>query len=99
MALTELLSKIIAYLDPGEYSKLIALRRQLVHSLSILEKAKDKNLKITDDLLLLLNYLDLGTWTAVESDPVSSLNKLLEDNFDQLIIQFKKRITDQIHVS
>ena len=44
---------------------------------------------------MLLNYLDLGTWTAVESDPVSFLNKL-EDNFDQLIIQFKKRITDQI---
>ena len=63
---------------------------------SILEKAKDKNLKITDDLLLLLNYLNLGTWTAVESDPVSSLNKLLEDNFDQLIIQFKKRIANQI---
>ena len=96
MALTELLSKIIAHLDPGEYSKLIALRRQLVHTLSTLEKAKDKNLKITDDLLLLLNYLDLGTWTAVESDPISSLNKLLEDNFDQLIIQFKKRIANQI---
>ena len=96
MVLTALLSKIIAHLDPGEYSKLIALRRQLVHSLSNLEKAKDKNLKITDDLLLLLNYLDRGTWAAVESDPISSLKKLLEDNFDQLIIQFKKRIANQI---
>ena len=96
MVFTELLSTIIAHLDPGEYSKLIALRRQLIQSQTVLETAKEKNLKITDDLLLLLNYLELGVWLSVDLDPISSLKKVLEDNFDQLTIQFKKRISHQI---
>ena len=95
MVFTELLSTIIAHLDPGEYSKLIALRRQLIQSQTVLETAKEKNLKITDDLLLLLNYLELGVWLSVDLDPISSLKKVLEDNFDQLTIQFKKRISHQ----
>ena len=95
MIFTELLSTIIAHLDPGEYSKLIALRRQLIQSQTVLETAKEKNLKITDDLLLLLNYLELGVWLSVDLDPISSLKKVLEDNFDQLTIQFKKRISHQ----
>ena len=96
MVFTELLSTIIAHLDPGEYSKLIALRRQLILSQTVLETAKEKSLKITDDLLLILNYLELGVWLSVDLDPISSLKKVLEDNFDQLTIQFKKRISHQI---
>ena len=96
MVFTELLSTIIAHLDPGEYSKLIALRRQLIQSQTILETAKEKSHKFTDDLLLLLNYLELGVWLSVDLDPISSLKKVLEDNFDQLTIQFKKRISHQI---
>lgn len=96
MVFTELLSTIIAHLDPGEYSKLIALRRQLIQSQTILEKTKGKSHKITDDLFLLLNYLELGVWLSVDLDPISSLKKVLEDNFDQLTIQFKKRISHQI---
>jgi len=96
MVFTELLSTIIAHLDPGEYSKLIALRRQLILFQTVLETAKEKSLKITDDLLLILNYLELGVWLSVDLDPISSLKKVLEDNFDQLIIQFKKRISHQI---
>ena len=95
MVFTELLSTIIAHLDPGEYSKLIALRRQLIQSQTVLETAKEKDIKITDDLLLLLNYLELGVWLSVDLDPISSLKKVLEDNFDQLTIQFKKRISHQ----
>ena len=34
---TDLLSTIIAHLDPGEYSKLIALRRQLIQAQTVLE--------------------------------------------------------------
>ena len=96
MVFTELLSTIIAHLDPGEYSKLIALRRQLIQSQTVLETAKEKSRKITDDLLLLLNYLELGVWLSVDLDPISSLKKVLEDNFDQLTIQFKKRISHQV---
>ncbi len=93
---TELLSTIITHLDSGEYSKLIALRRQLIQSQTIMETAKEKSHKITDDLLLLLNYLEFGVWLSVELDPISSLKKLLENNFDRLTIQFKKRISHQI---
>ena len=96
MVFTELLSTIITHLNPGEYSKLIALRRQLIQSKAIIETAKEKSYKITDDLLLLLNYLELGVWLSVDLDPISTLKKVLEDNFDQLTIQFKKRISHQI---
>ena len=93
---TDLLSTIIAHLDPGEYSKLIALRRQLIQAQTVLETAKEKHLKITDDLLLLLNYLELGVWLSVDLDPNTSIKTVIEDNFDQLISQFKKRINHKI---
>ena len=93
---TDLLSTIIAHLDPGEYSKLIALRRQLIQVQTVLETAKEKHLKITDDLLLLLNYLELGVWLSVDLDPNTSIKTVIEDNFDQLISQFEKRINHKI---
>ena len=60
MVFTELLSTIIAHLDPGEYSKLIALRRQLILFQTVLETAKEKSLKITDDLLLIIELFGAG---------------------------------------
>ena len=93
---TDLLSTIIAHLDPGEYSKLIALRRQLIQAQTVLETAKEKHLKITDNLLLLLNYLELGVWLSVDLDPNTSIKMVIEDNFDQLISQFEKRINHKI---
>ena len=77
MVFTELLSTIITHLNPGEYSKLIALRRQLIQSKAIIETAKEKSYKTTDDLLLLLNYLELGVWLSVDLDPISTLKKVI----------------------
>ena len=47
-------------------------------------------------LLLLLNYLELGVWLSVDLDPNTSIKTVIEDNFDQLISQFEKRINHKI---
>ena len=55
------------------------------------QKKKEKRLEMTDDLLLLLNYLELGVWLSVDLDPISSIKKALENNFDKLILEFGRK--------